>query len=209
MIKVKLKSKQPGTTFDFDQLNKVDTLYYCISTNFCYEESLITDIYLHPSTIQDINSLVQNSLQIKPIPEVGGFLLGAVDFNSETFTWKVVLEKFVSDHAAEFANPTKLVFGMEVFDKVDDIQQANHQLELVAWFHTHPGHSPFLSSVDLNTHNSFFPLPFQLALVLDPLTPNWDTGFFTRRKNGEVNNQEEYRGGEWIHWKQIMNSIEN
>jgi hypothetical protein len=41
-------------------------------------------------------------------------------------------------------------------------------LRIVGWYHTHPGHGIFLSDMDIFLHESFFGLPWQMALVYDP-----------------------------------------
>jgi proteasome lid subunit RPN8/RPN11 len=39
---------------------------------------------------------------------------------------------------------------------------------IVGWYHTHPGFGLFLSEYDRFIHRSFFDLPWQIALVVDP-----------------------------------------
>lgn len=39
---------------------------------------------------------------------------------------------------------------------------------IVGWYHTHPGFGLFLSEYDRFIHRSFFDLPWQIALVIDP-----------------------------------------
>jgi len=40
---------------------------------------------------------------------------------------------------------------------------------IVGWYHTHPGYGLFLSGQDLYIHRSFFTLPHQVAVVVDPI----------------------------------------
>ncbi|MHB9108174.1 MAG: Mov34/MPN/PAD-1 family protein [Armatimonadota bacterium] len=40
---------------------------------------------------------------------------------------------------------------------------------VVGWYHTHPGYGLFLSGQDLYIHRSFFTLPHQVAVVVDPI----------------------------------------
>ena len=41
-------------------------------------------------------------------------------------------------------------------------------LQIVGWFHTHPGFGIFLSQSDRQQHAQYFPEPWHLALVIDP-----------------------------------------
>jgi len=47
---------------------------------------------------------------------------------------------------------------------------------IVGWYHTHPGFGIFLSGHDRFIHENFFDLPWQVALVVDPIGSN--EGFF-------------------------------
>lgn len=52
------------------------------------------------------------------------------------------------------------------------IQQAHPELELVGWYHTHPGHGIFLSPQDWDLHERKFApaaMPHASAWVLDPI----------------------------------------
>ncbi|MEM2900842.1 MAG: hypothetical protein QXT63_08635, partial [Thermoplasmata archaeon] len=40
---------------------------------------------------------------------------------------------------------------------------------LVGWYHSHPGHTSFLSVTDLETQRKQFNKPYQVALVIDPI----------------------------------------
>lgn len=55
---------------------------------------------------------------------------------------------------------------------------------VVGWYHTHPGLGVFLSGTDLRTQSAFFPNPWQLAVVVDPVKKPNEVGFFAG-KNGD------------------------
>lgn len=40
---------------------------------------------------------------------------------------------------------------------------------IVGWYHSHPGFGAFFSGTDRRTHHHFFPAPFHIGLVLDPI----------------------------------------
>jgi proteasome lid subunit RPN8/RPN11 len=43
-------------------------------------------------------------------------------------------------------------------------------LQLVGWYHSHPGHGIFLSATDLRTQALWFRQPWHVALVFDPVS---------------------------------------
>ena len=60
----------------------------------------------------------------------------------------------------------------------------------------------------MKIHDGFFNKPFQVAMEIDSLTENLDTGFFTRNQAGEVNNSEHRIPGEpWFAWTEIEKSV--
>ncbi|MGC8581588.1 MAG: Mov34/MPN/PAD-1 family protein [Thermoplasmata archaeon] len=56
---------------------------------------------------------------------------------------------------------------------------------LVGWYHSHPGHTCFLSETDINTHKTMFPEPYQSAIVIDPLSKQFEV-FALNNEGGYV-----------------------
>ncbi len=50
----------------------------------------------------------------------------------------------------------------------------NHNI--IGWYHTHPGMGVFLSPTDLHTQQLYFSSPWQIAIVIDPISHK--TGIF-------------------------------
>ncbi len=44
-----------------------------------------------------------------------------------------------------------------------------HKKIFVGWSHSHPSYGCFLSQTDMETQRKYFPEPFHVALVIDPL----------------------------------------
>lgn len=83
-------------------------------------------------------------------------------------------------HAEE--KGTELTFTHATWDHVHREMDAKHKdAKIVGWYHTHPGFGIFLSDRDQFIHRSFFNLPFQVALVFDPLSR--EHGVFAWRDN--------------------------
>ena len=62
-------------------------------------------------------------------------------------------------------------------------EKEDKSLRRVGWWHSHPGFTCFLSSVDLQTQKSVFPESHEVALVVDPVKDYFE--FFTLDKESE------------------------
>ncbi len=101
-----------------------------------------------------------------PSREVGGLLLGihGADGGREF----VEVTAFLPAESA-VGGPAHLVFTHEAFAALEKARDAlDPSLAVVGWHHTHPGYGAFLSEADRFLHGSFFPFPWQTALVVDP-----------------------------------------
>lgn len=149
--------------------------------------------------MKDIFRWVEQSLQGQPVPETGGFLTGKFLHDKQADSFVSWVEHFVPAEGVDYQDPVLLAFGTGPLLEVDRYLQAQPGQCLIGWFHTHPGHSPYLSATDLHTHEGFFREAYQVAIVLDPLTPAFDTGIFSRKTDGSMNNQIDY--SHWFQWK--------
>jgi len=59
-----------------------------------------------------------------------------------------------------------------------------HGWRIVGWYHSHPGLGIFFSSVDENSHRTYFPRPWHVGLVIDPKTKA--EGWFGWNSAGEI-----------------------
>jgi proteasome lid subunit RPN8/RPN11 len=111
--------------------------------------------------------------------EAGAFILGKARGTAEG--WWVRLEQL--EEIAGDGDAETFTFPAEAFIRAhqhwrtwsaDEVRASPDALHVVGWCHTHPGHGVFLSQPDLEVHHRKFPLPFQVALVLDPLAIDAD-----------------------------------
>jgi len=66
-------------------------------------------------------------------------------------------------------------------------------LEPVGWYHSHTRSEIFLSEVDREIHDLYFPKPWQVALVLKPHTfQPARAGFFFREADGSIHCEQSY-----------------
>lgn len=169
-----------------------------------WEESFVKQIFLNHQSIEAIDRMVKDqnyyvpdSDAVEEVPEIGGFLLGHVYALSEGGV-DVSIETFVPI-TADSQNRYTVKFGGKAWSELDDSLKANPGMKLLGWFHTHPGHGLFLSEADLREHFSLFRQPHQIAMEIDPLTPGYDTAFFTWKdpQAENVNNAEDRLQNDW------------
>lgn len=174
-----------------------------------WEDSVLTQLYLHWDCIRAIDDFLRayNAPYLEEqegdVPEIGGMLMGT--HRERAGRYEVTVDRFVPIRSA-FQDRYQLAFSAtSLAEDLGLIQNQYPELSLVGWFHTHPGHGLFLSKPDLRIQEGFFRQPYQFAMEIDSLSANLDTGFFTWRTSGDINNT--LRGDEvlpWFSWPDIV-----
>lgn len=98
--------------------------------------------------------------------EVMGFLLGEVRI------WNGATYVLVRDTATTGlkSSSSKVRFDPSAFPKLfAELDDQGFDYILVGWYHSHPGHTCFLSRTDLETQTKFFSQPYHVAVVVDPV----------------------------------------
>ena len=173
------------------QLNKPNykaSDYVNFNLSEMWEDTVVTQVKMHHKVCIALYNFSESSLAQKPAPEVGGFLLGSFN-ETEDKEFEVIIEKFLPSKNVEYQNNYELSFGTQSLLELDEALEKNPHLKNVGWFHTHPGHTPFLSNKDIHLHEGSFPFNWQIAVVLDPNTAKFDTGIFSYKKNKLLNNK--------------------
>lgn len=115
--------------------------------------------------------------------EQGGVIVGRVDEAARI----VSLTGAVPARGAR-ADATSLTFTHEAWDHVGQVIDEHFATErVVGWYHSHPGLGVFLSAQDRFVHTHFFPRPWQVAYVLDPVSGargwfGWVAGTLVERR---------------------------
>lgn len=106
--------------------------------------------------------------------ELGGVLLGqAYEHNGEQY----VEVTAALPAPSEDRGPYHFTFNADVWAHVNRERDAQHPaLQIVGWFHTHPGLGVFFSADDVVVHSAAFAMPWHVALVVDPVRQ--DAAFF-------------------------------
>ena len=145
-------------------------------------ESALASERPFPLYVSDVAEAKMREHAVKEAPrrlEVLGFLLGEVSRwkGSDFVTCRdVVTTKLRSSHSKVKFNPDAFP---NLFLQLDD---SGFDYILVGWYHSHPGHTCFLSRTDLETQRSMFDQPFHTALVIDPV--NEDIKAFRLARGG-------------------------
>ena len=154
--------------------------------------------YFFPQAKRAIFEWANKSLEMQPVVEVGGFLIGQYA-RSEKGRYQLVIKHFVAAKEVSFQSSHRLRLGPSAMLALDDALQAYPEDMLVGWFHTHPGHQPFFSEIDLATHHAFFKADYHVAMVIDPCDPVFPTVILARETDGRMTTEWNYQ--EWIKWK--------
>ncbi len=109
--------------------------------------------------------------------EICGFLIGNV-FHDDRGPFLHITGSIEGRHATHHA--AQVTFTSATWDYAHEVlEQAYPGQRIVGWYHTHPDFGVFLSGMDLFIQDNFFNLPWQVALVYDPV--RGDEGVFIWR----------------------------
>jgi proteasome lid subunit RPN8/RPN11 len=99
--------------------------------------------------------------------EHGGILLGHAFQDQELGHYVVVLESVAA--IISLGSSVHLRFVDASWEPVWKRTQEAPELQIVGWYHTHPGLGVFMSGTDLKTQRLHFGQPWQVAIVIDPV----------------------------------------
>lgn len=107
--------------------------------------------------------------------ELGGVMLGQQNVDESGRPFVVITDSLRARHYE--ATKGSFKFTHDTWAQITrERSEFRTDLEMVGWYHTHPGWSVFLSGMDLFICNNFFNRPLDVALVIDPC--NDDRGWF-------------------------------
>ncbi len=143
-----------------------------------------------PRTLDDIRLGVVEAFFSVPRggAETGGVLYGHWDGE------RLAIEDFAALQCEHAFGPS---FALSPHDRERLAEMLGapgpYGLPPVGWYHSHTRSEIFLSDADQEIHRTFFPEPWQVALVLKPHTSQpTRAGFFFRSTDGEVHGKASY-----------------
>jgi hypothetical protein len=88
-----------------------------------------------------------------------------------------------------------VTFTHKTWEYVNSVMDAQHPgRKIIGWYHSHPGYGVFLSPQDEFIQTNFFPQPWQVAFVFDPLAE--EDGFFIWQQGKPCRMRQYWIGGE-------------
>lgn len=137
--------------------------------------------------------------------EVGGILVGEVlrDESGPYVHVEIMLDAL---HAEE--RGAELTITHATWNHIHEQMDTTHAgKRILGWYHTHPNFGVFLSDKDRFIQQSFFNLPFQIALVYDPVRR--DHGIYTWRENKPWRMRQYWIGANEHVWDGPRDAVDN
>jgi proteasome lid subunit RPN8/RPN11 len=125
--------------------------------------------------------------------ETGGILFGTHDCGVvRILAWRPIVCEYAKGPSFVLSAKDEAALAEALRSSQSDPELAG--LEPAGWYHSHTRSEIFLSDVDLDLFQRFFPKPWQVALVVRPASfaPS-RAGFFIREPDGSVQAHSSYR----------------
>ena len=128
-------------------------------------------IFVELDVLRDMEAHARENTRV----ELGGVMLGRQHLDTDGQPFVLVTESLRAKHYQ--ATKGSFKFTHETWNEITrERNEFRTDLQLVGWYHTHPGWGVFLSGMDLFICNHFFNRPLDIALVIDPSAG--DRGWF-------------------------------
>ena len=136
-------------------------------------------IFIERNILNGIKDFLKSDLN----NEQGGVLVGEVKKN-EIDSAEVIIHDYIIASDTE-ANISRLTFTHRTWENINKtLEEKFPEYKIVGWFHSHPGHSVFLSEYDEFIHSNFFDKENGTAYVFDPIIN--ESAFFINKESKPV-----------------------
>jgi LysM repeat protein/proteasome lid subunit RPN8/RPN11 len=164
-MKIEVKDNLAGNTFKICEF-PFDHQYFGT-------DELQSDlkIFIRQDVLIEVDGYLSSDLN----NELGGVLTGDVGINNDGKKFISIDGKIIAKHTN--SSLSRLTFTHETWEYINEILEKDFPgKKILGWFHSHPGHTVFLSSFDVFIQENFFNMDYMVAYVFDQ-TIN-DSGFF-------------------------------
>ncbi len=123
----------------------------------------VLKVFMRQQALRQVYDHGQSDLAV----ELGGLLLGSVVKGMDELSVKILATIPVStiDHG-----PVHFTFTADAWAQVNRERLDQFpDLDVVGWYHTHPGLGVFFSADDVVVQKAAFVMPWHIALVVDPI----------------------------------------
>jgi len=178
--------------------------HFCIASVGTFDPNDLP-IYVDLDVMRDMEAHAHDNTRV----ELGGVMLGKQCIDAEGKPFVVVTDSLRARHYEATRGSFK--FTHETWSQITGQRNQFHpDLEMVGWYHTHPGWTVFLSPMDLFICNNFFNRELDVALVIDPCNDDrgwfqWDESHQTKRTGGFYLTSIRYREDELNHFACLYN----
>lgn len=164
-MKIEIKSNSNG-----DNLKKCEFPNSAEYTDVEPNERCLK-IFINRATLGNIDKYLSGDLN----NELGGVLVGDLCVNNEGKNFIQIYNFIIAKHTN--SSLSRLTFTHDTWSYINDILEKNFpDQKILGWFHSHPGHTVFLSTYDVFIQQNFFNLDYMVAYVFDPTIK--ERGFF-------------------------------
>jgi len=187
-----------------DIKEKAGTDYFEVKMSEIFEDTTIQSVFFSRKAIFDIYKFFSDFLKYNDkTNETGCFLVGRWDFAGSPYQklYDISIEEVVEPGDDAVYGEYTLNFGAKIGItlnfKIDKLcEKSGKEYVHTAWMHSHPGLGLFLSSQDLNVQSQLAHSQYKgrmLALVLDSNSPDFRMAFFSPKKDGTMNNDNDLK----------------
>lgn len=136
-----------------------------------HDESNDFKIFIEEQTLVNIENFLSSDIH----NEMGGVLVGDVCINSENKKFILIENFIIAKHTN--SSLSRLTFTHETWTYINENLEKNFpNKKILGWYHSHPGHTVFLSNFDIFIQENFFNMDYMVAYVFDPTIR--DRGFY-------------------------------
>ena len=140
------------------------------------ENNFDLKIFIKKKTLNDIDEYLSSDMN----NELGGVIVGDIFVNEADKKFILIDNLIIAKHSN--SSLSRLTFTHETWDYINDVLEKTFpEKKILGWFHSHPGHTVFLSNFDMFIQENFFNMDYMVAYVYDPTIK--ERGFFLWRNN--------------------------
>jgi len=161
----------PRTTQESKTKSFLDTYYtkHKMGNSTRTKDVLDIDMFI---SVNAAKKMLDHCYECGREKEVMGLILG------ETYKNNKKLFSIAKDVATSDLDASKVNVKFKSFRKLfEHLDQVSYDYQIIGWYHSHPGHTCFMSTTDVDTQQRMFRHPYQCAIVIDPI--NYDMKAFT------------------------------
>jgi len=128
-------------------------------------------VFIEIGTLGEIDNYLSSDTE----NELGGVLVGDVCNDTDGRNFILINGQIIAKHTN--SSLSRLTFTHDTWEYINSVLEKDFPgKKILGWFHSHPGHTVFLSTFDVFIQENFFNLEYMVAYVFDPTIK--DRGFF-------------------------------